>query len=357
MSDWGDMDHVLQAFCPMHARLDRTGHIVACGETLGKFRPETDLVGQRFLEVFQLDRPRRVTTLAEMLKLTGTKLHLQFRTPPRTSMIGSVVGVAGGGAVVNLSPGISVIEAVRDYALTGTDFAATDLTVEMLFLVEANAAAMDASRHLNTRLQGARIAAEEQAFTDTLTGLKNRRALDHIMTRLSSAETSFALMHLDLDYFKSVNDTLGHAAGDHVLQKVAQRMVQETRDRDTVARVGGDEFVLILSNISDHSRLSAIARRLINRLEEPIQFGDQQCQVSASIGIALSNQRPDWQLDKLIEDADAALYSAKDAGRGCFRFFEPRDKLFGEGASVANDRRAPDAVERRTPDEQGGVAR
>ena len=125
------------------------------------------------------------------------------------------------------------------HALSGADFPVTDLAVELLFLVEANTAAMEASRHLNLRLQGAKIGAEEQAYTDTLTGLKNRRALEHILARLRITHASFALLRLDLDCFKSVNDTRGHSAGDHVLQQVAHRMVHETRDSDTIARVGG----------------------------------------------------------------------------------------------------------------------
>ncbi len=336
------LNAVLHAFCPMHVQIDGTGHITGCGDTLQKCRPGQDLRGQRFLEVFELSRPRKVMSMAALLDRAGSRLHMQFRAPPCTSMIGVAVPMPDGGALVNLSPGISVIDAVRDYALTGTDFAVTDLTVEMLFLVEANAAAMEASRHLNLRLQGAKIAAEEQAFTDTLTGLKNRRALDHVMARLSSAETAFALMHLDLDFFKAVNDTLGHAAGDHVLQQVARRMVQETRDRDTVARVGGDEFVLILNDIDDRRRLAAVARRLIDRLEEPIPFAGEACRVSASIGIALSSQRPDGQIEKLMDDADAALYAAKSAGRADFRFCERRgDPSFHDDLSAANDRREP----------------
>lgn len=337
---------VLDVLCPMHARLDRTGHVTGCGATLAKLRPDRSLVGQRFLEVFELNRPRQVTTMDGLLAQAGQKLHLLFRDAPRTPLIGVAMPLPDGGAVVNLSPGISVIDAVRDYRLTGTDFAPTDLTVELLFLVEANAAAMEASRHLNTRLQGARIAAEEQAFTDTLTGLKNRRALDHILSRLSSAEADFALVHLDLDFFKAVNDTLGHAAGDHVLQQAALRMVQETRDSDTVARVGGDEFVLILNDIDDPKRLQRIGERLIARLEDPVPFGNETCRISGSIGIALSSARPGDQIEALMGDADTALYAAKAAGRGCVRFADGQAKM-SDGMSPANDRRAPRSSGRR----------
>lgn len=340
----------------MHARLDRTGHIIGLGATLQKLRADSPLLGQRFLEVFELNRPRAVTSMRGFLDIAGSKLHLQFRTAPRTALKGVAVPLPDGGAVVDLSLGISVMEAVSDYSLTSADFAPTDLTVEMLYLVEAKSAAMEASQTLNKRLQGAMIAAEEQAFTDTLTGLKNRRALDHILTRLSSAQTDFALMHLDLDYFKAVNDTLGHAAGDHVLQQVARVMVQETREKDTVARVGGDEFVLILHDLDDKTRLKSIARRMITRLEEPIAFGADICRISASIGIALSNQRPDHETVQLVSDADSALYEAKRAGRACFRFFEdtppPGGPLNPDGLHPANDPQRPEVE----PDRSRGPA-
>lgn len=337
---------VLSVFCPMYVRLTRSGHIVECGPTLQKMRPGDPLIGQRFLEVFELRRPRHIDSLAALRAEAGQKLHLQFREGKATSMIGVAVALPDGGVAVNLSPGISVIEAVGDYALTGTDFAPTDLTVEMLFLVEANTAAMEASRRLNLRLQGARIAAEEQAFTDTLTGLKNRRALQHILNRLSIAKTDFALVHLDLDFFKAVNDTYGHAAGDHVLQQAALRIVHEIRDTDAVARVGGDEFVLILNNVDDPGSLQKFGDRLIARLEEPVTFGAETCRISASIGVALSAQRPNGKMAALMEDADAALYAAKKAGRGCVRFAPDPEPGADVGRlpaelSPANDRQAP----------------
>ena len=257
------MDHMwqlLDTLCPMHAVLDRTGHITHLGPTLQKLRPGIALIGTRFLEVFELQRPRTVTSMDDLLECAGTKLHLRFRDSPRTSVKGILVELPDNqGAVINLSFGISILEGVSDYALTDADFAATDLAVEMLYLVEAKSAAMEASRTLNLRLQGAMIAAEEQAFTDTLTGLKNRRAQDHILERLMCSGTEFALMHVDLDYFKAVNDTLGHAAGDHVLQHVARVLVDETREDDTVARVGGDEFVLIFPK-ADKPRQSRSCR-------------------------------------------------------------------------------------------------
>ncbi|RBI74481.1 GGDEF domain-containing protein [Roseovarius sp. TE539] len=308
---------LLDLLCPMHARLGPTGHILHAGPTLCKLRPGHRLEGMRFLEVMELRRPRGDGSMSALMAAAGRKLHLRLRDRPHTQLKGVLAPLPdGAGAVIDLSLGISVVEAVRDYALTSADFAATDLTIEMLYLVEAKSAAMEASRKLNLRLEGAKIAAEEQAFTDTLTGLKNRRALDCVLYRQLAGGRDFALLALDLDLFKGVNDRLGHAAGDHVLQEVARRMVEETRGDDMVARVGGDEFILILDGLADRTRLARIAARLITRLEEPIDFEGQTCVVSASIGAVLSGDCPAAPAAELKEAADRALYRAKNGGRG-----------------------------------------
>ncbi len=315
---------ILEHLSPMFVLLDATGNIRRVGPTLQKLRPDQPLPGRAFLELFELKRPRTVSSFDGLLAASGAKLHLQFRDTPHTALKGAIVALPEGkGAIVNLSFGISVLDAVRDYALNSADFSATDLTIELLYLVEAKSAAMEASRTLNLRLQGAMIAAEEQAFTDTLTGLKNRRALDHVLERMIASGKSFALMNLDLDFFKAVNDTLGHAAGDHVLQQAARIMVEETRNEDIVARVGGDEFVLIFDGLQDPARLQRIADRLIERLEVPIAFGDRTCRISASAGTVIRAGYGISQAAQLLHEADLALYSAKRAGRACHRFFHP----------------------------------
>lgn len=327
---------VMDTMCPMYVLLDPSGHVQKVGPTLQKLRPDSPMKGRRFLELFELHRPRAVDGMEALIKTAGAKLHLTFRDEPRTGLKGVLVVLPDGqGALVNLSFGISVLDAVRDYALTSADFSATDLTIELLYLVEAKSAAMEASRTLNIRLQGAMIAAEEQAFTDTLTGLKNRRAMDHILDRLLSRDAKFALMHLDLDYFKTVNDTMGHAAGDHVLQHVAQVMVEETRQSDTVARVGGDEFVLLFDGLQDKEILERIGRRLIDRLEEPIPFNDQMCEISASIGTALSAPNTPLDAATLLHRADVALYAAKNAGRAQHMFYDPDMELTEQGQKMA----------------------
>jgi diguanylate cyclase (GGDEF)-like protein len=315
----------LRRLMPMSVLVAGTGHIAQVGPTLTKLRPGAVLEGARFLELFEFRRPRNVASMAALRALAGVNLALRFRDDPATSFKGQAADLGEAGILINLSLGIAAVDAVGRFHLTNADFAPTDLTVEMLYLVEAKEAVLNESRSLNRRLQGARIAAEEQAFTDTLTGLKNRRAMDTILDRYTAAGEEFGLMHLDLDYFKDVNDTLGHAAGDHVLQQVAKILVEETRAGDTVIRAGGDEFVLVFHDLTSAEALAAISDRLLKRLEQPILFGGAPCRISASIGIALSNDYVVPEAERMLGDADRALYASKNAGRARHTFFNRID--------------------------------
>lgn len=309
--------NALDALCPMHMILTPEGVILHAGPTVLKLCQGRDPAGLGFLDVFRIKRPRQVVTMADLRGAAGQKLHVELRGPPHTGLKGIIVPAGGqeGQFVVNLSFGISIVDSVRDFALTNADFAATDLAIEMLYLVEAKTAALEESYRLNARLQGAKIAAEEQAYTDTLTGLKNRRALNTVLTRLIDVRASFAVMQIDLDYFKTVNDSLGHAAGDHVLQQVARVMVDETRAQDLVARVGGDEFTIVLPDVRSETVLRRVGERIIARLEEPIPFQGADCQVSASIGTVWIQDSDAANVDDLLSDADVALYASKRTGR------------------------------------------
>jgi diguanylate cyclase (GGDEF)-like protein len=313
----------LSRLMPLFLCLDAEGRITALGPTLAKLLPDSNPIGQRFDDLFDLKRPARRSDLQGLRAVVGERLHLAFRHDPAITFRGLAMPTEGGGLLVNLSFGIAVTDAVRRHGLTDADFSPTDLTVEMLYLVEAKSAVVGELRDLNLRLQGAKSAAEEQALTDTLTGLRNRRALDIALGELTRHGLAFGLMHIDLDFFKQVNDTLGHAAGDHVLRSVAQTLTLETRSSDTVTRVGGDEFVVILPGMSDTARLGQVARRIIEHLTQPIEFEGHYCRISASVGVTVSTFYPHPQPDRMLSDADDALYASKRAGRGRAQFFTP----------------------------------
>lgn len=306
---------------PMHLHLSAAGQITAHGPTLAKIAADNGLMGQRFFDAFEVRRPSGVTDMAGLLLRQGERLHLRLRGAVGAEFRGLAMPDLSGGMMLNLSFGIGVVDAVGTHALTDADFAATDLTVELLYVVEVKRAVLDELQRLNLRLQGAKTHAEEQALTDTLTGLRNRRALNLALAQVVARP--FALMHLDLDRFKAVNDTLGHAAGDHVLHQVAQVLLRETRSDDLVARVGGDEFVILLPGLTDLGRLHAVANRIVAGLSQPMLFDGMHCQIGASVGLTTSALYAKLDVQGMLHDADTALYAAKRAGRGRAMVFSP----------------------------------
>jgi diguanylate cyclase (GGDEF)-like protein/PAS domain S-box-containing protein len=178
--------------------------------------------------------------------------------------------------------------------------------------------------------------AEEQikslAFYDHLTSLPNRRLLlDRLHQALASSGRSGrngALLFIDLDNFKSLNDTLGHNIGDLLLQQVAQRLEQCVREGDTVARLGGDEFVVLLEDLSKESLEAAaqakgIGEKILVTLNQPYYFGAQEHHNTPSIGITLFNEKQQTS-EELFKQADLAMYQAKKEGRNALRFFDPQ---------------------------------
>lgn len=308
---------------PMHLCISATGHIRSIGPTLGKIIGQQPLIGRRFLEVFGLRRPRDVHSTNDVMRIAGQPLGLYLRDPPQTGFKGIAVPLNGQGLLLNLSFGIHAAEAVREYSLTQADFAPTELVIEMLFLTEAKTAVMDELRRLNTRLHDQKLLAEEQALTDAVTGLRNRRALERALDRLIEMGMPFGLLSMDLDHFKQVNDTLGHAAGDHVLETVAKILIEETRGSDVAARLGGDEFVILLPGLVDMAHFSLVAHRILARIEQPILFEGKRCLVSASIGTLLSPAGGMIAAEQLLAEADAALYTSKQQGRGRVTAFDP----------------------------------
>lgn len=163
-----------------------------------------------------------------------------------------------------------------------------------------------------------------QALHDLLTGLPNRLLFKEQLTRTlpnaARREESLAVMFLDLDRFKTINDTLGHTLGDQLLQNVAQRLRESLRGGDVVARWGGDEFIILLPQVNYVEEVAQVAQRILQELEKAFYIEGHELYVSASLGIALFDEHsPD--VETLIQHADVALYHAKDEGRNNFQFY------------------------------------
>jgi diguanylate cyclase (GGDEF)-like protein/PAS domain S-box-containing protein len=181
-----------------------------------------------------------------------------------------------------------------------------------------------------TKRKAAEAEIQQLAFYDSLTGLPNRRLFtDRLKQALASGtrrHRNGALLFIDLDNFKNLNDTYGHDQGDLLLRQVAQRLNYCVREGDTVARFGGDEFVVMLQDLSDNpseaaTQAEVVGQKMLDTLGQPYQFGHFTYQSSASLGVALFNEIHD-SVEELLKRADLALYQAKDAGRNTLCFFD-----------------------------------
>jgi diguanylate cyclase (GGDEF)-like protein/PAS domain S-box-containing protein len=190
---------------------------------------------------------------------------------------------------------------------------------------------------------------ERQAFEDSLTGLANRALLldrlRHALARDGRTADSVAVLMIDLDGFKSINDGLGHDAGDHALKEIAARIARSARPSDTVARLGGDEFVVLLESLSAPTFVDEIANRILNIVRQPFMLHGKTVRISASIGIAVSVSDSSTPIS-LLRDADIAMYAAKAAGRDrCHRFEAAMRSRANEEFRLIND--LNHALERR----------
>jgi diguanylate cyclase (GGDEF)-like protein/PAS domain S-box-containing protein len=199
---------------------------------------------------------------------------------------------------------------------------------------------------LNARDSTERVRLEEeltrQAFHDGLTGLANRALfrdrLDQAVARSLRSNDVLAVLVLDLDGLKQTNDSLGHDAGDELLRQVAERLTEITRPSDTLARIGGDEFALLMDG-SNQAQAVNLTRRLLERLSAPLTVANHELSVGASVGIAI-HSGGEGDSEELIRNADVAMYAAKEAGRGRFEVFNyDMARQFGEMLGLEHELR------------------
>ncbi|PFG64596.1 diguanylate cyclase (GGDEF)-like protein [Thioclava sp. ES.031] len=359
---------LLTGLLPMFLWLDERACILGVGRTLRKVLgvPEAQIVGAPFSRFFSVARRGGAVRMCpkELRSSCGAvdcdsqigrcgrslgamtaeeMLHVTLRMRPQVSLRGALVSLrgalvshagpplqggtptlAGGDMLLNFSFGIHLRELVAEFDLTEHDFSAADLAMEMLYLQEAKSLVLEELRALTGRLDQARKAAEDQALSDPLTKLANRRAMAQALARAVDHATNglanFALLQIDLDHFKTINDTQGHAAGDYVLQLVARNLCESVRGGDLVARIGGDEFLVLLRGDPSRAEIGALAARIIEQLEAPKWYRGQECLVSGSLGAVSSRDYENLEIEALQNDVDRATYAAKTAGRGCLRF-------------------------------------
>ena len=204
--------------------------------------------------------------------------------------------------------------------------------VSMALIVQRMVGLARTLQDVTDQLATAHRELERQATHDPLTGLWNRAVLDEVLGLLGEpGARPAALLSIDLDRFKQVNDRFGHAAGDQVLEVAAERMRHAVRHGDRVLRMGGDEFLVVLPNVGP-SEVEALAHRLVDSIEQPVAWGTTPLRISASIGVAvLAADEPPVRAEELVARADAAMYAAKRAGSGGVEVTAPRRADGGPG--------------------------
>lgn len=186
------------------------------------------------------------------------------------------------------------------------------------------------------------------AHYDSLTGIPNRALLadrlEHACREAERRGRLVALLFIDVDRFKQINDSLGHSAGDAVLRKIVERLKASARSSDTIARLGGDEFVILMEDLADPADIEIIAQRLVDSMRQPIEWLDHSLLVTLSIGGALF-PNDDTEISPLLAKADAAMYEAKASGRNAFRMYSPGTAMYNP-ASLALENELRQAIER-----------
>ena len=319
-----------------------TAHFSTWGRSLGK------LIGTpgpsvTLFDVFDIDSPVSLRRNHDLAKALGRKIALKTVREVDGSqvMLRASIARAREGAddlLVLISLGANAPALIEAFGLTDADFAHADPSIDMLYLTRTQGVLLEDTHALVDRLKDAKDRAEAMALTDALTGLPNRRAFADYASSLiglgPDARGTAYLLHLDLDRFKQVNDTFGHAAGDAVLQRVTRDLTEVAGPEDIVSRIGGDEFLMILTGQSSLDDVLAISERLIAQVSTPIDIDGQPAQVGASIGIAAIPPECSKSVDTLLLEADIALYDAKSGGRGIVRAFsselEAREALVKE---------------------------
>jgi diguanylate cyclase (GGDEF)-like protein/PAS domain S-box-containing protein len=254
------------------------------------------------------DAPAAVEAIARAVKEKGS-VNIKYRILRPDGQIRTI-----------MSRGIYVEDVHASPKFIGADW---DITSEVA-LTESLKAAKVLAEARNIELEAAKARIETQALHDALTGLPNRRYLDKILNQHSrrhrEAGDGLALLHIDLDRFKQINDTLGHAAGDAMLVHVARLLNSKVGGQHFVARIGGDEFVIACFNQTDTKRLAALADQIIAKIRQPVPYQGHFCRFGASVGIAIETGE-DIDAPRVLVNADIALYRAKGRGRNRHEFF------------------------------------
>lgn len=335
-SDGGALSpSLLDAAFPFHLVLDRELRVLQAGASARKLHP-AGLVGLALDELFEVTTPKTPISFDAFAARPRSLFLLRSLTSPELVLRGQMLNDEVADCLYFVgSPWMTETTTFGRLGLTLDDFAVSDAVVDYVLLLQTQSSSLAEARKLTARLNDTAKQLTHQAFHDDLTGLPNRALLrDHLQRTLGESPTtatnSVAVLILDLDGFKAVNDSYGHSAGDEVLRIVGNRLRAIARDCDIIARFGGDEFALVIELSQsrpgiDKQVTAAIAERILATLSESVPLPTSptvNVRLSASIGIAYSGSGA-LDVEELLRNADLAMYAAKALGKSRYQVYEP----------------------------------
>lgn len=313
-------DETIGRIFPFSILIDGDGTVMQIGPSLLKIAEGRCMIGQPVFDVVKIVKPMRLDRAQCLRDVLGARLVVDV--PDRNGVealklygMACPVEVAGAAHVlIVLTPGVNARRFVEVHNLKITDFGPADGSADLLPLLAMQEDMLEDGKRQSAKLRAARDVAEHLANHDVLTELPNRRALmDRLTAKLS--RRPLAVMHVDLDKFKEINDTFGHAAGDAALQHAAAGMREALGADALCARLGGDEFVAVLEGEWLEQALVALAHRVIARVSQPFSFMNEALTVTASVGLAVAHPDDGLSADDILHNADLALYEVKRGGR------------------------------------------
>ncbi len=319
---------------PFALQVDRTMQVVSCGELLLRVCPEV-AGGATLGDCFVLPPNERLRSGFDALAASAGSLQILQRRSDRATppLRGQWMRLDDDHLLFLGWPWVTSFGQLSDMGVRLSEIPAHNPLAEMLMLLQTNRGAMQDAHELAEALRRQQAALEQanselshRAFHDALTGLPNRLMLrdrlSQALLRAQRKQTSLAVMFIDLDRFKAVNDTLGHRIGDRLLCAVAERVAAQLRKSDTVAREGGDEFLVLLEEVGDAANAGKVADKLLQALSSPYLIEGHSLHCGGSIGIAMYPGDGE-DAEQLIKHADAAMFESKGQGRGQLHFFSP----------------------------------